>query len=96
MKRPNFKSLRKTSNELKSKILEMLKNAKSGHPGGSLSSLDLITTLYFTNILDKKKIRLKKKDRDLVVLSAGHYCPAIYAALAYSGFFSKQKLAPNL
>ena len=92
MKHPNFKSLRETSNKLKSIILEMLENAKSGHPGGSLSSLDLITTLYFTNLLNKKKIKLKKKDRDLVVLSAGHYCPAIYAALAYSGFFSKQKL----
>ena len=92
MKLPNFESLRKTSSELKSIILEMLENAKSGHPGGSLSSLDLITILYFTNILDKQKIKLKKKDRDLVVLSAGHYCPAIYAALAYSGFFSKKKL----
>lgn len=61
MKHPNFKSLRKTSNELRYVILEMLENAKSGHPGGSLSSLDLITVLYFTNILDKKKIKLKKK-----------------------------------
>ena len=61
MKLPNFESLRKTSSELKSIILEMLENAKSGHPGGSLSSLDLITILYFTNILDKKKIKLKKK-----------------------------------
>ena len=42
MKLPNFESLRKTSSELKSIILEMLENAKSGHPGGSLSSLDLM------------------------------------------------------
>lgn len=92
MRTGNFKKLGVISDQLRSTILRMLENAKSGHPGGSLSSLDLITVLYFTDLLNKKKIKLKKKDRDLVVLSAGHYCPAIYAALAYSGFFSKNKL----
>jgi transketolase len=93
MKSFKFDNLKQISKKLIKVILEMLENAKSGHPGGSLSSLDLITTLYFTDLLNLKKIKLKKKDRDLVILSAGHYCPAIYAALSYSGFFSIKKLS---
>jgi transketolase len=92
MKSFKFNNLKQISEKLRKVILEMLEKAKSGHPGGSLSSLDLITTLYFTDILNKNKIKLREKDRDLVILSAGHYCPAIYAALSYSGFFSIKKL----
>lgn len=66
-------------------------NAKSGHPGGSLSSADILSYLYF----DKMNIDPadpKMEDRDRFVLSKGHAAPALYAALANRGFFDVAEL----
>ncbi len=67
-------------------IIEGTFNAKSGHPGGSLSITDIITYLYF----EKMNVNPEKPDdenRDRFVLSKGHTAPALYAALALKGFF---------
>lgn len=65
--------------------------AKSGHPGGALSIADILSYLYFEEMnVDPKDP--KKADRDRLVLSKGHACPALYAALAEKGFFSKDVL----
>ena len=72
--------------EIRRLIIEGVYNAGSGHPGGSLSCADIITYLYF----DKMNIsadRAKDPDRDRFVLSKGHCCPALYAALALKGYF---------
>ncbi len=66
-------------------------NAKSGHPGGSLSAADIFTYLYF------KEMRVdpenpKDPDRDRFVLSKGHGCPSLYAALALKGYFPFEEL----
>lgn len=66
-------------------------NAKSGHPGGSLSAADIFTYLYF------KEMRVdpenpKDPDRDRFVLSKGHGCPSLYAALALKGYFPFDEL----
>lgn len=71
--------------------LEGVFNAKSGHPGGSLSISDLLAYLYFEEMnVDPKNP--KWEDRDRFVLSKGHCAPALYAALAEKGFFDKSLL----
>ena len=72
-------------------IIEGVYNAKSGHPGGSLSIADTLTYLYFA----KMKVypdRPDEKDRDRFVLSKGHTAPALYSTLANRGFFSTEEL----
>jgi len=67
-------------------IIRMLCEAKSGHPGGSLSAADLMTALYF----EKLKHKPKEPDwdgRDRVIFSKGHACPLLYACLAECGYF---------
>lgn len=67
-------------------VIEGTFNAKSGHPGGSLSIADIVTYLYF----EKMNVNPEKphdEDRDRFVLSKGHTAPALYAALALKGFF---------
>ena len=66
-------------------------NAKSGHPGGSLSAADLFTYLYFHEMqIDPKNPQMP--DRDRFVLSKGHGCPALYATLAERGCFPREEL----
>ncbi|MFR2488060.1 MAG: 1-deoxy-D-xylulose-5-phosphate synthase N-terminal domain-containing protein, partial [Hungatella sp.] len=69
-------------------IIEMLYQAGSGHPGGSLSVTDILVCLYNRIRVDAAHPDLE--DRDRVVLSKGHAAPALYAVLAEHGFFSKE------
>ncbi len=72
-------------------VIEGTHNAKSGHPGGSLSIADIITYLYFAEM--KVDVQNPKADdRDRLVLSKGHTAPALYAALAHKGFFPVEQL----
>ena len=78
--------LKKTAIEVRKGIIEGTYNAKSGHPGGSLSIADIMTYLYFSEMnVDPDKPDCE--DRDRLVLSKGHTAPALYAALALKGFF---------
>ncbi|MBS3114175.1 transketolase [Candidatus Woesearchaeota archaeon] len=83
--------LKQKAKELRKEIIAMIYNAKSGHPGGSLSAIDMMVGLYYY------KLRLEPKnplwqDRDRFVLSKGHCSPAIYAVLADKGYFPKSEL----
>ena len=80
------------SKKIRISVVEMLFHAKSGHPGGALGSSDILSALYFGDLLKVFPEDPYSLDRDLFVLSAGHYCPAWYAALAYKGFFPVQEL----
>ena len=72
-------------------IIEEVYNAKSGHPGGSLSCVDILTYLYFHQMnVDPKNP--KWEDRDRFVLSKGHVAPALYAVMAQKGFFPLETL----
>ena len=72
-------------------IIEGVFNAKSGHPGGSLSIADILTYLYFEHMnVDPKNP--KDENRDRFVLSKGHTAPALYAVLANKGFFPVSEL----
>lgn len=71
--------------------IEGVFNAKSGHPGGSLSAADIITYLYFKEM----KVDAAHPDdpnRDRFVLSKGHCCPSLYGALALKGYFSGEEI----
>ena len=72
-------------------IIEGVYNAKSGHPGGSLSIADLLTFLYYTK-LNVYPDNPQEQQRDRFVLSKGHTAPALYAVLAEKGFFDKKEL----
>ena len=66
-------------------------NAKSGHPGGSLSAADIFTYLYFKE-MNVDPANPSWEDRDRFVLSKGHCCPSLYAILALKGFFDMSEL----
>lgn len=79
------------ANTLRKDIIKMLEEAGSGHSAGPLDLADIFSALYF----DILKIDPKKPDwdkRDMLVLSAGHLCPVMYAAMAERGFFPKKEL----
>lgn len=83
--------LEQVANEIRKNIIKMLEKSKSGHPGGSLSAVEIFTALYF------KEMRIdpdnpKWVDRDRFVLSKGHGTPVLYATLAERGFFPKEEL----
>lgn len=87
----NNNELKKTANEIRKGIIRSVHSAGSGHPGGSLSAVELLTYLYF----DKMNIdpeNPQKADRDRFVLSKGHAAPALYATLAERGYFPKEDL----
>lgn len=85
------KQLEKTACKVRMGVIEGVFNAKSGHPGGSLSISDVLTYLYFAKLnVDPKNP--KWADRDRFVLSKGHCAPALYSVLAERGFFDKSEL----
>ena len=86
------KYLENLSKNIRLEIIKMLAEAKSGHPGGSLSSADIFVSLYFSGLVNINKKNFKLRTRDYIILSAGHYCPALYAVLAYKNFFNKKKI----
>jgi len=85
------KQLEITACKIRMGIIEGVFNAKSGHPGGSLSIADLLTYLYF-NKMNVFPNNPKLDDRDRLVLSKGHCAPGLYATLANRGFFDVSEL----
>ncbi len=83
--------LAKIAQGLRVDIIDMLAEAGSGHPGGSLSAADIVTALYF-HVMRHDPRNPSWPDRDRFVLSKGHCVPAVYAALAECGYFDKQTL----
>ena len=86
-----IKELKVTALKIRKSIVDSVHSAKAGHPGGSLSSADLLTYLYFEKMnIDPKDPR--KADRDRFVLSKGHAAPVLYATLAHRGYFDVEEL----
>ncbi len=88
----NAKELEEFSKELRKTVLVSLNVAKSGHSGGSLSSIDILNVLYFGGILNIDPKDPKNPNNDRFVLSKGHAAPALYTVLAYKSFFNKDML----
>jgi Transketolase, N-terminal subunit len=80
--------LQTKSTDLRKDIVKMICKSKSGHPGGSLSVIDILTALYY-DVMNIDVANPKKEDRDRFVLSKGHAAPALYAVLADKGYFDK-------
>ena len=91
MEKEKLNSLAKTAAQIRLDIIEEVHAAASGHPGGSLSIAELITYLYYVE-MNVDPANPKWADRDRFVLSKGHTAPALYAALAEKGFFSRDEL----
>ena len=83
--------LKDKANTIRKLIVEMLAEAKSGHPGGSLSAAEIIACLYFEVMRHDPK-NPDSPGRDKFHLSKGHCCPAIYSGLALSGYFSVEEV----
>ncbi|MFQ5683396.1 MAG: transketolase [Candidatus Binatia bacterium] len=83
--------LQNTAKKLRADIIRMLVEAGSGHPGGSLSCIDLLVALFFHKMRHKPEDP-NWADRDRFVLSKGHCVPALYAVLARAGYISKEEL----
>jgi transketolase len=87
----DHKGLNERACTIRKDILTMIHDAKSGHPGGSLSAVEILTALYFDEMnIDSSKPKME--DRDRFVLSKGHAAPALYAVLAEKGYFDKEEL----
>ena len=85
------KNLMKIACKARMGVIEGTYNAKSGHPGGSLSICDLLAYLYFEK-MNVNPENPEMKERDRFVLSKGHTAPALYAILAQKGFFPEEEL----
>ena len=83
--------LQTKSTDLRKDIVKMICKSKSGHPGGSLSVIDILTALYY-DVMNIDVANPKKEDRDRFVLSKGHAAPALYAVLADKGYINKELL----
>jgi transketolase len=89
---PGADALRERARIIRRHIVEMLHEAASGHPGGSLSAVEIVTALYFGGVLRYDANRPDWKDRDRFVLSKGHGVPVQYAAMAEAGYFDVAEL----
>lgn len=89
--RPDLQELQSLCKEVRRDIVKMTAAAGSGHPGGSLSSVELLVGLYFAKMQHDPK-RLDWADRDRFILSKGHAAPVLYSVLARSGYFPVDEL----
>jgi transketolase len=89
---PDIDALRERARIIRRHIVEMLHEAASGHPGGSLSAVEIVTALYFAGFLRHDPARPDWPERDRFVLSKGHGVPVQYAALAEAGYLPAEEL----
>ena len=85
-------TLQEKARQLRLDTINELYEAQSGHPGGSLSCMDILVALYY-NVMNIRPNEPRWEDRDRFVMSKGHCCPALYAVLADKGYFDKAELA---
>jgi transketolase len=84
-KTQNVEELQAIARTTRRQIIEMITAAKSGHPGGSLSAVEILVTLFF-DVMNHDPSNPKWPDRDHVILSKGHACPVLYSVMAQTGY----------
>lgn len=90
-RKENIRQLQEIAKNIRRGIIEAVYNGQSGHPGGSLSIVDIMAVLYFYEMnIDPQNP--KDENRDRLVLSKGHCAPALYSALANRGYFNIEEL----
>lgn len=87
----DLENLREHATNIRKNIVKMVTAAGSGHPGGSLSSVEILTAIYFTQ-MDINADNLESTARDRFVLSKGHASPLLYAVLSEKGFIKEEEL----
>ncbi|HEV8148011.1 MAG TPA: transketolase [Bryobacteraceae bacterium] len=90
-KTSNIAELNAIAKQVRRDVIEMITAAKSGHPGGSLSATEILVTLFY-DVMKHDPANPKWKDRDRVILSKGHCCPALYSVMAECGYCPKDQL----
>ena len=83
--------LKGKANNIRKNIVKTVTEAKSGHPGGSLSSVEIATAIYFTQ-MDITPDNVASTNRDRFVLSKGHASPLLYSVLAEKGLIEEEEL----
>ncbi|MCC6589918.1 MAG: transketolase [Bryobacterales bacterium] len=83
---PSIDQLRSIAKTIRRHIVEMITAAKSGHPGGSLSAVEILTSLYFGGHMRHDPKNPGWAERDRFILSKGHACPVLYAVMAEAGY----------
>lgn len=83
--------LKELTHRFRNNLIDILHHIQTGHPGGSLSSAEIITTMYFDKLNINPKDP-KAEGRDRFILSKGHACPMLYINMAEKGFFPKEDL----
>lgn len=89
----NEEKLRAVAQDIRRDIVTMIYHAKSGHPGGSLSAVEILTALYFTDMFHCDTANPAWEERDRFILSKGHVAPVLYSVLARRGFFPATELS---
>ncbi len=84
--------LERRANEMRIDIVRMIAEAGSGHPGGSLSAIDILCALYFSGVMKHDPANPDWEERDRFILAKGHAAPALYATLAHAGYFPREEL----
>jgi transketolase len=87
-----MEDLESTARRIRCDIVKMIHEAGSGHPGAALSCVEIVTALYF-EVMRLDPARPDWRERDRFILSKGHACPVLYAALARRGFFPVEELS---
>src|ERR1700694_5277344 len=90
-KTSNVAELQSISKQVRREIVEMITHAKSGHPGGSLSAVEILVTLFF-DVMRHDPQNPKWPDRDRFILSKGHAAPVLYSVMAECGYTPKDQL----
>ena len=93
MSASDLQQLALKANDIRTDIIDMISKAGSGHPGGSLSAADILTALYFADVLNYDPADPDCASRDRFVMAKGHAAPALYATLAHAGFIAREQLA---
>lgn len=89
-----IKQLERIASQVRRDIIRMVHGCQSGHPGGSLGATDIVTALYFDQmIINPEQFRMDGAGEDMFFLSNGHISPMFYSILAHRGYFSVSELA---
>lgn len=91
LKTQNVEELQGIARTTRRQIIEMITAAKSGHPGGSLSAVEILVTLYF-DVMRHDSANPKWPDRDRIILSKGHAAPVLYSVMAQQGYVPADQL----